>query len=798
MTDPAASRLPIEPWCVREIALDLGRMGQMESLFALSNGHIGLRGNLDEGEPNAIPGTYLGSFYEQRPLPYAETGYGYPEAGQSIVNVTNGKLIRLLADDSPFDIRYGQLVAHERTLDLRAGVLRRSADWQSPAGSRVRVRSTRMVSFTQRAVAAIAYEVEPAGKPTRIIVQSQMVANEAPPAHDSADPRVSTALNRPLIAAGQDVHGTGALLLHRARASGLLMAAGMNHQISAPGEYAVDTVVREDLARTTVVCTLRPGQRLRLVKYLGYGWSAHRSETAVRDQVAAALAGARHVGWDGLSRAQHEYLDQFWADADVEIDDPALQQALRFGLYHVLQASARAERRAIGAKGLTGPGYDGHAFWDTEGFVLPLLMLTMPHAAADALRWRASTLPLATRRARALDLDGAAFPWRTINGAESGPYWPAGTAAFHVNADIACAFDNYRQATADDELERECGLEVLVQTARLWHSIGHHDRHGRWHIDGVTGPDEYTAVVDDNVFTNLMAARNLVAAAESCARHPRMAENLGVTTEETAAWLASADAVHIPYDEELGVHPQCEDFTRFAEWDFAAWVGRYPLMLHAPYFQLYRKQVVKQADLVLAMHWCGDAFTAGQKARNLDYYERRTVRDSSLSACTQSVLCAEVGQLELARHYLHEAALMDLHDLHHNTRSGIHLGCMAGAWTAVVEGLGGMRRRGEQLHLAPALPGGLTRLIFRLRWRGIRFLVEISDGKVRVSLPDRDRDRLPLVIYGERVEVTGTRAVERPLRHRTATLATPPQPPGRGPITVTSRRDTRPIADPAG
>ena len=302
-----------------------------------------------------------------------------------------------------------------------------------------------------------------------------------------------------------------------------------------------------------MVCTLRPGQRLRLVKYLGYGWSAHRSETAVRDQVAAALAGARHAGWEGLSRAQREYLDQFWADADVEIDDPALQQALRFGLYHVLQASARAERRAIGAQGLTGPGYDGHAFWDTEGFVLPLLMLTMPHAAADALRWRASTLPLATRRARALDLDGTAFPWRTINGAESGPYWPAGTAAFHVNADIACAFDNYRQTTADDELERECGLEVLVQTARLWHSIGHHDRHGRWHVDGVTGPDEYTALVSDNVFTNLMAARNLAAAAEACARHPRMAEDLGVTTEEAAAWLASADAVHIPYDEELGV-----------------------------------------------------------------------------------------------------------------------------------------------------------------------------------------------------------------------------------------------------
>ncbi len=788
MTASPPSELAVEPWCVREKDIDLDRLGQAESLFALSNGHLGLRGNLDEGEPCAIPGTYLGSYYEQRPLPYAEAGYGYPEVGQTIVNVTNGKLVRLLVDDAPFDIRYGQLASHERVLDLRAGVLRRSVQWQSPAGSSVRVRSTRLVSFAHRAVAAIEYEVEPVGQESRIMLQSELVANEAPPAAPSSDPRIAAALDRPLVAVGQDAHETGALLLHRTRASELLMAAGMDHQVRAPDGYAVESDVRADWARTTVVCTLRPGQTLRLVKYLGYGWSGHRSEPAVRDQVAAALTGAHHIGWDGLVDAQRDYLDEFWHGADVEIDgDPQLQQAVRFALFHVLQAGARAERRAIAAKGLTGPGYDGHAFWDTEAFVLPLLMLTKPHAAADALRWRASTLPLAQSRAVALDLAGSAFPWRTINGAESGAYWPAGTAAFHVNADVAAAFDDYRQATADDELERECGLDVLVQTARLWHSIGHRDRSGRWHIDGVTGPDEYTALVDDNVFTNLMAARNLTAAAEACARHPQLAEQLAVTTEETAAWQTCAAAVHLPYDEELGVHSQCEQFTRYAEWDLAGWDSRYPLMLHAPYFQLYRKQVVKQADLALAMHWRGSAFAPEQKARNLDYYERRTVRDSSLSAGSQSVLCAEVGHLQLAHDYLRESALMDLHDLHRNTRSGIHLACLASAWLAVVEGFGGLRRHGTRLHLAPALPAGITRLSFRLRWRGSCLLVELAHGTVRCTLlgSEGDGNRLALVLYEEPLEVTGVRPIERPLRSREPLLAAPPQPPGREPLGAT-------------
>jgi alpha,alpha-trehalose phosphorylase len=772
---------PVEEWRVREASLDLDLLAPTESVFALSNGHIGLRGNLDEGEPHIIPGTYLNSYYEQRPLPYPEGGYGYPEQGQTVVNVTDGKLIRLMVDDEPFHVAHGALTAHERMLDLRSGQLRRAVDWVSPAGRRVRIRSSRLVSLTQRAVAAVDYEVEAVDHEVRITLQSGLVANEEQP-QISGDPRVAAALDRPLMAVQQDSEQHGAVLLHRTAASGLLMAAGMDHVVSAPGAYDEETDVRSDWARTTVVTVLQPGERLRITKFLGYAWSSTRSPEALRDQVAAALNGARYAGWDGLADAQRAFLDDFWDASDVEIDgDPVLQQAVRFGLFHVLQAGARAERRAIPAKGLTGPGYDGHAFWDTEGFVLPLLTYIAPDAAADALRWRHSILPQARQRARALGLSGAAFPWRTIHGEECSAYWPAGTAALHLNADIARAVDRYREVTGDTALEAECGLEILVETARLWISYGHHDAAGAWHIDGVTGPDEYSAVADDNVFTNLMAAHNLRAAVAACARRPELAARLGVRPDEPDAWQAAADAVHVPYDERLGVHAQSESFTRYAPWDFAAERPQQPLMLHAPYFQLYRRQVVKQADLVLAMHWCPDDFTAEQKARNVDYYERITVRDSSLSACTQAVMCAEVGQLELAHDYAWEAALIDLRDLHANTRDGLHMASLAGAWSAIVEGFGGLREPGGVLALAPRLPEGIAALRFRLRHSGLRLLVEADHETARISLRDGAGASLTVLLYGEPLEVTTGKPVVRAIVPAKPLLPSPQQPPGYAP-----------------
>ena len=346
------------------------------------------------------------------------------------------------------------------------------------------------------------------------------------------------------------------------RRSALRLAAAMDHIVAGPPGTETATESSEDLARVTITADVAPGQRLQVVKLLAYGWSSRRSTAALRDQVAAALAQARHTGWEGLLDGQREYLDDFWERADVElVGDAGLQQAVRFALFHTLQAGARGERRAIAAKGLTGTGYDGHTFWDTETFVLPVLTYTAPHAARDALRWRHATLGLARERAKLLGLKGAAFPWRTIDGQECSGYWPAGTAAFHIGADIADAVGRYQAAADDEAFERETGLELLVETARLWCSLGHHDARGRFRIDGVTGPDEYSAIADNNVYTNLMAQRNLRLAADAVRRHPDRAAELQVDPEETAAWRDAARAMLIPFDERLGVHPQAEGFT---------------------------------------------------------------------------------------------------------------------------------------------------------------------------------------------------------------------------------------------
>jgi alpha,alpha-trehalose phosphorylase len=775
----------VEPWCVRATSLDLDVLAQTESVFALSNGHIGWRANLDEGEPSGLPGSYLNGVWEEHPLPYAEAGYGYPESGQTVINVTNGKLIRLLVDDEPFDVRYGELHAHEQELDLQAGLLTRRVEWTSPVGRTVRVTSVRLVSLVQRAVAAIAYDVEVLDGTARVVLQSELVANEPLPPADG-DPRGAASLTAPLQSEAHSCHEAWAELVHCTRRSGLRVGCAMDHVVEGPSVQRYCESY-PDLARVTVTAELQPGQRLRLVKFVAYGWSEERSLPGMRAQVAAALTAARASGWDGMLAEQRRYLDDFWDRADVELDgDAEIQQAVRFALFHVLQAGVRAEGRAIPGKGLTGPGYDGHTFWDSETFVLPVLTYTSPEAAANALRWRHATLQPALQRAAQLGKRGAAFPWRTIAGQECSAYWPAGTAAFHINADIADAVIRYLRATGDEEFEQTVGLDLLVHTARLWRSLGHHDGAGRFRIDGVTGPDEYSAIADNNVYTNLMAQQNLRVAADTANRYPERARELGVDEEETAEWRDAADAMYVPYDDAVGVHPQAELFTHHQDWDFeATGPEQYPLLLHFPYFDLYRRQVVKQADLVLAMHLRCDAFTDDQKARNFDYYERITVRDSSLSACTQAVLAAEVGHLGLAYDYLGEAALMDLDDLEHNTRDGLHIASLAGTWVALVAGLGGMRHHDDGvLGFGPRLPEEITRLAFNLFLRDQRLCVEITHDRVRYSVADGPP--MDITHYGQPARVVAGEPLDLPVPPIPARPA-PTQPPGRVPL---SRRGT--------
>ncbi|SCE84885.1 alpha,alpha-trehalose phosphorylase [Micromonospora coriariae] len=776
-----------ETWRIRRTAADLDRLGETESIFALGNGWVGWRGVLDEGAPCAMPGSYVNGFHERRELSYPEEGYAFPQASDTLVSAPNAALIRLWVDDEPLDIRTGTLHVHERVLDLRAGVLRRETEWVSPAGRRVRVRSTRLVSLPRRPVAAVRYEVEALDGPVELRVCSDLLANERVPER-SDDPRAASVITDPLTAEAYRAAGLDGVLVHRTEHSGQRVAVAVSHLLDAPDTLATTGDRTPDRVRLTVAGPLHPGERLRLTKFAAYECASVGGMPAgeLADLVAAEADAARADGFDALLADQRAALDAAWQVADVLLDgDPELQQATRFAMFHLIQAGRPDSGRTIPAKGLTGNGYDGHVLWDTESYVLPVLTYLAPAVARSALSWRHAHLPEARERARELRLTGATFPWRTIGGRECSGYWPAGTAALHVNADIADAVLRYLAAADDQRFLAEAGLELLVETARLWHGFGHWSDTGAFHLHGVTGPDEYAALVNDNVFTNLMARRNLRGAADAAERHPDLAGRLGVEPAEIAGWRAAADAVFIPYDRKRGVHQQAAGFTEQPEWDFAnTGEDDYPLLLHYPYLELYRRQVVKQADLVLAMQLCPGEFTADEKARNLAYYEARTVRDSSLSAAPQAVLAAEVGHLDLAYDLFAESVLQDLADLGDKTADGLHLASLAGSWLALVQGFGGLRDDRGVLSFDPRLPRRIDRLVFSLRWRGRRLRVTLTRAEARYELPDADPDAtIDLRHHGAEFRVTGAAPVIRPM---------PPVPdPGPEPHSPPGRRPTR-------
>ena len=668
---PAVIKQPefsLEPWSLRETALDLDRLAQTESVFALSNGHVGWRGNLDEGEPHGLPGSYLNGVYELRPLPYSEAAYGRPESS---------------ADRHQRHERQAHPAVRRRRA-VRRAVRRRccrtsgcsiSGPACSPAGpsgcrrraASVRVSSTRLVSFTHRAIAAdqlrgragrrraCGSPCSPSCSPTsscppRAGIRGRGGGARPSAAAASSTPRMSTRSSSCTGPPG----------------SGLRVGAG-DGPPSRGARRRADGVA---LLSPTAAWSPRPRSCSQVSgcawsSSSAYGWSGARSLPAVRDQVWAALSGARLAGWDGLVAEQRAYLDDFWDRADVEVDgDIEIQQAVRFGLFHVLQAGARGEDRPIPAKGLTGPGYDGHAFWDTETFVLPVLTLTAPDAAASALRWRHSTLPAARRARRAARLRrvrpsrGGRSPGRSAR--VTGPPAPPPSTSTPTSPTRRSATST---PPATRTSRRTRAWSCSSQTARLWRSLGHHDGEGRFHIDGVTGPDEYSAIADDNVYTNLMAQpeshRRRRRAAE---KYPDRARELGVDAEE-AAQLARRRRGHV---HSLRRGARRAPAGRGLHRGIRCGTSPGPRRTTTRCCCTTRTSTCTASRSSSRPTWCwpctcaGEAFTAEQKARNFDYYEALTVRDSSLSACTQAVIAAEVGHLDLAFDYLGEAALMDL------------------------------------------------------------------------------------------------------------------------------------------
>ncbi|OCG72828.1 glycoside hydrolase family 65 protein [Microbacterium sediminis] len=793
-------RFPVDPWRLVETRWSPEDTGLTETVFSVGNGYVGLRGNHPEGRHAAEHGTFINGFHETWPIRHAEQAYGFAEVGQTIVNVPDPKVIRVYVDDEPLSLDIADVREYERAVDFRRGVYTRRILWVTPSGKEVLLETERLTSFEERHLVAQRMTVTVLNADAPVTISSQVVNRQdgedvygaikpSPTAVGSGfDPRKAEKIpDRVLLPQEYWRDGERSALSYRVANSGMSLAVVTDHRVETGNGFEARGAIEPDVAKHVYRVHAKAGVPTTITKFVAYHTSRGVPPRELIDRGRRTLDRALDVGYDTIVERQRAFMDGFWERSDVRIpghDD--IQQATRWCLFQLAQAAARADGWGVPAKGLTGSGYGGHYFWDTEVYVLPFLMYTTPLWARNALRMRTMMLPAARRRAAQLNEAGALFPWRTINGEEASAYYAAGTAQYHINADVSYALAKYVRATGDQDFLQREGADVLVETARLWATLGFWrtaDGEETFHIHGVTGPDEYTTVVNDNLYTNVMARYNLRAAArvvrEMAANAPdayrALVDRVKMDPGEPEAWERAADAIVIPFEESFGIHPQDSLFLQREVWDLEHTpASQRPLLLHFHPLVIYRFQVLKQADVVLALFLQGNHFSPEQKLADFEYYDPLTTGDSTLSAVVQSILAAEVGYQDLAREYFEHALYVDLADLHNNTSDGVHVASAGGVWTALVCGFGGMRDHFGELSFDPRLPVDWPELSFPLLWHGAQLGVTVRRDIRRVEHQHGDevefrvRGTLYSVSAGEAVDVALNG--QGPVRHGRPTL----------------------------
>ncbi len=734
-----------------------------ETLFHTANGYIGVRNCLEEGAPEGVTtirGTYINAFYDVKPIQYGEKLYGFPETQQTIVNVTDVQTVMLYLGDEAFEPFKGELIVHDRELDMEAGEAVRRVHWRSGKGREIQITVRRMASFLQKELFLLQYEVKSInydGPLSFLSLQDANVLNFA----DPNDPRVAAQPHVHLQAERIFTEEDVSLIACRTKASQLAMVSAVCHEMA--GSFDVKQEMLPGCVSTQFDCHIAPSQTVSLVKWCVFT-DQRRHADPVKDAIQI-MQSVRETGTQILRDRQREYLCSFWSNARVEIfGDDALQQCMDYSLYQLLQSAGRDDVSNVAAKGLSGEGYEGHYFWDTEIYIFPFFLLTDRDLAKRLLKYRYGILDSARAHARLMGhTKGALYPWRTITGTECSGYFPSGSAQYHLSGDVAHSFIQYYLATDDVSFMAEAGAEVLVETARMWLDAGHM-QNGTFRIDDVTGPDEYTCIVNNNYYTNAAARENLLYAAKVCDRLMQeglfepLKEKLSITGGELAAFKRAGECMYLPYDENLNIPAQDDSFLAKKVLDLTQ-IPRdhFPLLLHYHPLFLYRHQVCKQADTVLAHYLFEDLTDEQAMARSYAYYEKITTHDSSLSACVFSIMASRLGDMEKAEEYFRRTAFMDINNEHGNTKDGLHTANLGGAYLSIVAGFAGLRIKKEGPTLRPRIPD---------KWQGYRFRFWYLNSLLECAV-DQGICRLTLIkgpalavnVYDRLISVDGTVAI---------------------------------------
>lgn len=784
---------PVEEWTVTEEAFDRETNYRNETTFSLSNGYIGTRGTFEEAYDfdvdTGLEGNFVNGFYESEKIRYGEANFGSPPYSQSLLNLPNLKETKLYIDGEEFHMERGNVTEYARVLHMKEGFLERRLVWTSPSGKAVRIRTQRLVSFAMEHIMAARYEVTPLNFTGKVRFVSRLQANV----------ENHTRKTNPIVDYGPfgrklDVERLvrdGNLLYYEGttQTSRLTVGCGSSHElyVRKPSHLSEKELGEQEFSRKVLlmpegevkeleaVCVLETeaakGEGVILDKMICYATSLDMDRKALENFVRGELEKAETTGYESLKAQQAVCLGRFWETADIAIegkDGSALVQGLRFNQFHIFQSAGRNSRTGMGAKGLSGEGYEGHYFWDTEMYVLPMLIYTQPEKAEKLLDYRFHTLDQARERARVLGHEkGALFPWRTINGEEASTYYPLGTAQYHINADIAYAFSLYLQVTGNRDYLREKGAEVLAETARIWADVGSFAacKGGRYCICCVTGPDEYNVLVDNNFYTNLMAREHLRDAAaamrwlmeEEPEAYERLKAKIGFAERELILWDEIVEKMYFPYEEERGIYPMDDGFLMRKAWDEEKIPVEKRAWLYENYHPLFimRHRMSKQADAVLGLYLHSHLFSKEEIKRNYDFYEEVTLHHSSLSTCIFGIVACGIGYVEEAYEYFMQSARMDLDDYHNNFYAGIHAANMAGTWQAVVNGFGGMRCQNGVLRFEPVLPQAWESYSFKVKYQGSVLGVAVTEEKAVFSLIKcrPGREEIQFTVYGEAVKL---------------------------------------------
>ena len=733
-----------ENWKITEKEFKVETNHHNETIFSIGNGYMGLRGTLEEDytgpSDTSTPGFYINGVYEKEDIIYGEFAPKQPQKYQTMINLMDWTTINLYIEGEKFNLLKGKTIDYKRVLDIKNGLLKRHLIWESKEGKKIEINIERLISFKYKHIGAIKYEITPLNFNGTVRIISSL-KGDVENSHHLRD-------KSPLIIDNIGIDDQYSYLLMSTKNSNISIGCNVYNKVSKIDNKLIRKEKISDKNTDEIYDIKAEKDKTYTIEKFAalYTTNDERAKENILTNCYKEVEKVKEKGFDHLKTKQKEYLKDYWHYSDIKIEgDAALQQAFRYNALQILQSTGTDGKTNIAAKGLTGEYYEGHYFWDTETYIIPFFIYSHPEIAKQLLNYRYEILDSARDNAERMKLEGALFPWRTINGKEASGNFLGSTVQYHINADIAFAINNYVNATDDKEFLYNKGAEILFETARMWADLGHFEqlKDGKFCINEACGPDEYKPAVNNNCYTNYMAQFNLEYAVEVYNEMKEVKPDkldeikyiINLFDEEVKKWQEAAEKMFLPYNEKLEVNPQDDSFLYKEEIDLESIpIDELPLVQNWHPLTIWKYQIIKQADVILLMLFMGDKFSLAQKKRNYDYYEPKTTHDSSLSPSIYSIIAAEIGYYDDAYNYFLQTARLDIDDYNENAYQGLHTACMGSNWMVLVQGFAGMRNYNGELSFDPYLPNKWTGYDFKIKYRGNLLEVHVKEEHTEYQL----------------------------------------------------------------